>query len=172
MIKYQNGRIYYVEKLSIEDRVKQLNEILDRYEDELGLPKFVPNNPNHDKIKEYLNMSREVLEALSPISCAEIATMLVNYSIHVQRASNRENAVKGWAEKSMGYYIAPKVKNYRGSFDHQEMQAIREDDYSQKLLSIITKAQERIDRLSFVANGIKSLAEQLKLLQMAKLGKT
>lgn len=155
-----------------EEKMIQINEILDRYEEELGLPKFIPNNPNHDKIKDYLNMSREILESLSPIDCAEIGIMLVNYSIHIQRAYNRENAIKGWAEKSMSYYISPKVKNYRGSFDHQEMQAIREDDYSQKLLTIITKAEERMDRLNFLSNGIKALADQMKNLQVSKLGKT
>lgn len=157
---------------TVEEKMVQVNEVLDRYEEELGLPKFIPNNPNHDKVKDYLNMSREVLEALSPLSCAEISTMLTNYGIHIQRAYNRENAVKGWAETSMGYYISPKVKNYRGSFDHQEMQAIREDEYSQKLLSVITKAQQRMDRLNFVASGIKALADKLDTLRISKLGKT
>lgn len=157
---------------TIEEKMEQVNEVLDRYEEELGLPKFVPNNPIHNNVKEYLSMSREMLEALSPIACSEIGTMLTNYGIHIQRAYNRENAIKGWAETAMGYYIAPKVKQYRGSFDHQEMQAIREDEYSQKLLSIITKAQQRMDRLNFVSNGIKSMADRLDTLRLSKLGKT
>ncbi len=52
------------------------------------------------------------------------------------------------------------------------MQAIREDEYSQKLLSIVTKAQQRMDRLHFLATGIKALSDKLDTLRMSKLGKT
>lgn len=159
-------------KITLEDKIAAINKKLDEYESSLGLPAFQSSYNNAEEIKKYLSMSREQLEALSPGSCAEIGFILTNYAGYIQRAYNREEAILNWANRSIKYVAAPKTKQYTGSFDQKELQAIREDEYCRKLYTLINEVSGRLDRLKFISSNIKELASHLRNIQISKAGKS
>lgn len=156
----------------IDQKIEEINNKLDSFEEEHGLPSFKAMDAKKNNVKEYMTYSRDQLEALSPGQCSEIAVVLVNYALYIQRTYNRQMAIKNWAESSLNYQTAPRVKEYRGSFDQQKMQATRADDYSKKLLVIITEATQKLDRLEFISSTIKTLADKMRDLRQAKEGRT
>jgi hypothetical protein len=157
---------------TLQDKINFINKHLDKFEEDLGLPQFVSPHSNTEEIRKYLNMSREELEALSPGSCAEIAFIVSNYSVYLQRAYNRELAILNWAQKNLHYNAVSRCQNYKGSFTQQESLAAKDDDYCQQLLKLISQKTLKIDRLQFVANGVKGLSGELNRLQQSKAGKT
>jgi hypothetical protein len=60
---------------------------------------------------------------------------------------------------------------YKGSWDSQYYQAIREDGYALKLESIKTYAQQRADRLTYLASSVKNLSDLFVNLQRAKISR-
>ena len=61
---------------------------------------------------------------------------------------------------------------YKGSWDSQYYQAVREDGYACKLESIKTYAQQRADRLTYLASSVKNLSDLFVNLQRAKINRT
>lgn len=154
--------------VTLEEKVQRINELLDSYEEQLGLPKF---DKYGQDIKKYLDMSHSELQALTPMLCAEISVILTQYAFYIQRAINRETAILNWAKKNLTYSVAPKAKQYKGSFAQQEAQAVMDDEFCKKLITLISKAEQRTDRLQFLANNIKAISEQLNRLQQAKMAR-
>lgn len=154
--------------VTLEEKVQKINELLDSYEEQLGLPRF---DKYGQDVKKYLEMSKSEIEGLTPILCAEISVLLVQYAFYIQRAVNKEVAILNWAKKNLSYSAAPKAKQYKGSFSQQEAQAVMEDEYCKKLLTLINKTEQRVDRLQFLSNNIKAISEQLNRLQQAKMAR-
>lgn len=152
------------EKMAIADKW------LDDYESRIGLPAFSEAAVSK-KIGEYLSYTPEQFQTLSPMECAEISAVITQSSFHIQRCYNREVAHVTWANDVLRLGVAGKTANYRGSFLQQEHQAIKEDDYLSKISRIRTFAQQRVDRLSFLANTLHKFAEKLENLQVEKARK-
>lgn len=151
-------------------QMKILEEALDEYEQKIGLPAFV-ENAIEDDVRKYISMNRTQMEKLSVEDCAEIALLLGGFSFHLQRCLNREIARVGWADSRLKKLISGKENQYRGSWDSQFQQAIKGDDFAKDLLRLKNYAQQRVDRLTFLATSIKNMRDDFKNLQMAKVMK-
>jgi hypothetical protein len=152
---------------------EQLNEwdsVLDEYETKLGLPKYEEYSFDESELQEYLSMPRNVLEKFTPIMCAEVAFRLAQFSFYLQRSINRENARINWAEQTVKEIIANEINNYKGyGYLEKSLQAIANNSKANSLSKIQRYAQQRSDRLSYLASSIKNLSDILIAIQRNKI---
>lgn len=155
---------------SSKEEVKYWDDILDEYEQSIGLPQYKNDNLPEGELNQYLTMNRDSLEKLSPEDCAQISYRLAQFSFHIQRSINREIARYNWAEESVKETIADEINNYKGyGYLEKSGQAIKHNDRAQSLQNIKKFAKQRSDRLSYLANGIKNLSDILLSIQRNKV---
>jgi hypothetical protein len=111
------------------------------------------------------------MEKLTVDECAEAALLLGGFSFYLQRSYNREIARVNWASSNLKRMMSGRELQYKGSWDSQYYQAIREDGYALKLESIKTYAQQRADRLTYLASSVKNLSDLFVNLQRAKISR-
>jgi hypothetical protein len=111
------------------------------------------------------------MEKLTVDQCAEAALALGGFSFYLQRSYNREVARVNWAEGAIRSVISGRESQYRGSWDSQYYQAANEDGYTKKLLAIKKYAQQRADRLTYLASSTKNLSDLYINLQRAKINR-
>ncbi len=146
------------------------DKILDEYEKNIGIPQF--SKLNTTEVEQYMQMSRNELEKLTPEDCAQMAYMLIVYSVYVQKCYNREIARAKWAAATLNQVIANEVGTYNkySPYEERKHQAIRNNDHAENLNTILIHAQNRADRLLFISSGIKNTSDILLSLQKAKAG--
>ena len=150
------------------ERLAKLDSVLDEYESSLGLPSF-NDNFHDDTAKKYLQLTRNQIEKLTPDQCSEAALLLSSLAFHIQRSYNREIARINWADKILKSTIAGKEQSYRGSWDSQFNQAIKEDGYASKISDIKRYAQQRADRLTYLSSSIKGMSDIFLSVQRSKV---
>lgn len=149
------------------ERMKNLDNVLDEYEHSAGLSKYIENKFND--VEKYLEMSKVEMNALSLEECSQIAIILGSFALHIQRTYNREIARINWAENTIRKMISGKEKQYQGSWESQYYQAIKESPYASDLLKLKTYAQQRADRLTYLASSIKHISDLFINLQRVKM---
>jgi hypothetical protein len=155
---------------SSKDELKYWDDILDQYEQSLGLPVYKNELLPENELNEYLTMSRDSIEKLSPEDCAQISYRLAQFSFHVQRTINREIARYNWADETIKETIANEINNYKGyGYIEKSAQAIKHNDKAASLNNIKKFAKQRSDRLSYLANCTKNLSDILLSVQRNKV---
>ena len=157
-------------KNTASDQLKKLDSVLDEYEKSLGIPEFADEFHDDSAIK-YMSLSRSQIEKLTPSQCAEAALLLGSLSFHMQRAYNREVARVNWAKQTLKTTISGREQSYRGSWESQFNQAVGEDSYTRKIMQIQKYAQQRADRLTYLASSIKNISDIFLAVQRAKVMK-
>lgn len=153
-----------------KEELKYWDDILDEYEQSIGLPQYRDDNLGSEELNQYLSMNRDMIEKLTPEDCAQIAYRLGQYSFHLQRTVNRELARYNWAEETIKELISDEINNYKGyGYIEKASQAIKHNDRAQSLNNIKKYAKQRSDRLSYLANGIKNLSDILMSVQRTKV---
>ena len=153
-----------------KERLGQIDSVLDEYESNLGLASY--SGDFHDQsVKRYMGMPRQQMEKLTVEECAEAALLLGGLSFYLQRSYNREIARVNWASSSLKRMMSGKESQYQGSWDSQYYQAVKQDGYACKLDSIRVYAQQRADRLTYLASSVKNLSDLFVNLQRAKISK-
>ena len=153
-----------------KERLDQIDKVLDEYESNLGLGSYA-GDFHYQSVKQYINMPRQQMEKLTVDECAEAALLLGGFSFYLQRSYNREIARVNWASSNLKRMMSGRESQYKGSWDSQYYQAIREDGYALKLESIKTYAQQRADRLTYLASSVKNLSDLFVNLQRAKISR-
>jgi hypothetical protein len=168
MIKKQNGEISLS---TTKEQVEHWDKILDEYETSVGLGKYSDiHNFTEDELNQYFTMNRDVIEKLTPEDCAQISYRLAQYAFFMQRTLNREIARHNWAEETIKETIADEINNYKGyGFVEKSLQAIKHNEKAFALNKIKKYAQQRMDRLSYLANSIKNLSDILLSVQRTKV---
>jgi hypothetical protein len=154
-----------------QEEIQYWDKILDDYEKTLSLPEYGSGcSVPEAEINNYLSMSRNEIEKLNPEDCAQIAYRLSQFGFYLQRSLNREIARHNWAEESIKETIADEINNYKGyGFLEKSLQAIKHNDKASGLNKIKKYAQQRMDRLSYLANNIKNLSDILLSIQRTKV---
>lgn len=156
--------------LSTSDQVNYWDKILDEYETGLGLPVYAPTLLPENELNQYLSMNRDVLEKLGPEDCAQISYRLAQFSFHIQRTINRENARYNWADESIKETIADEINNYKGyGYIEKSAQAIKHNDKANALNKIKKYAKQRSDRLTYLSSSVKNLSDILLSIQKTKV---
>ena len=155
-----------------KEELSDWDNLLDEYENSLGLPKYNSVGMPENELENYLSMTRDQLEKLNPEDCAQISYRLGQFSFHVQRTINRELARYNWSEETIKELIADEINNYKGyGYIEKSYQAIKHNDRAIALNKIKKYAKQRSDRLSYLANGIKNLSDILLSIQKMKAAK-
>ena len=148
------------------DRIEQL---LDEYEKSINLPLYTKKD---NDVETYMNMSRPQMEKLSQEDCAQIAYVLSSYAFYLQRMHNREIARITWAKSMLKDALADSVDQYHvkfSTYDERKSKAIKHDEYANNINKIMTYAQTRADRLTFLSNGIRYIVEAMTNIQKSKI---
>lgn len=154
-------------KNTASDQLNKLDHVLDEYERSLGMSEF-SDEFHDDSAKKYMTLSRSQIEKLTPAECAEAALLLGSLSFHMQRAYNREVARVNWAKQTLRSTVAGREQSYRGSWESQFNQAVGEDGYTRKVMQIQKYAQQRADRLTYLASSIKNISDIFLAVQRTK----
>lgn len=153
-----------------QERLEHVESVLDEYEGSLGMSQYT--DEFHDpSVKNYMSMPRQQMEKLTVEECAEAALLLGGFSFYLQRSYNREVARVNWANSCIKNMLAGRESQYSGSWDSQYNQAIKEDGYASKLKKIQVYAQQRADRLTYLANSVKNISDLFVNLQRAKVNR-
>lgn len=154
-----------------KEELSYWDEVLDEYETSIGLGKYSEtHNFTEEELSTYLNMRRDSIEKLNPEDCAQISYRLAQYAFFLQRTLNREIARYNWAEESIKETIADEINNYKGyGFLEKSLQAIKHNDKATTLNKIKRYAQQRMDRLSYLANSVKNLSDIMLSIQRTKV---
>ena len=160
-----NGKEEYK---TAKDQLEKWDKILDEYERSVGLPAFSTNR-NSSAATEFLSMDRNQIEKLSPEDCAQAALILNELAFHVQRAYNREIARVKWSEDTSKEVVANEVGGYKGySYAERFQQAVKNNAHALSLNKIRKYAQQRADRLSFLASNMNTRADIFLATQRSK----
>lgn len=153
-----------------KEEISYWDSILDEYEKSIGLPRYRPEVVSESELNDYLTMSRDEIEKLTPDDCCQIAYRLGQFSFHTQRTINREHARFDWAEETIKSVIADEINNYKGyGYIEKSLQAIKHNSRAFSLDKIKRYAKQRIDRLSYIANSINNLSNILINIQKNKV---
>lgn len=154
--------------MTAKESLEARDKILDEYEKNIGLPVY-SNDVAEEEMQTYLNMDRKTIESLSGEDCGTIGIRLLQFSFHLQRTQNRELARVAWAKNEIKLSIANELNNYKGyGYEEKSSQAIKGNDHAAKLNQILVFAQQRAERLNFLATGLKNIADMLKSVQINK----
>ena len=154
-----------------KEQLEQWDKVLDEYESFIGLGRYNEAHGFTDgELNKYFTMSRDVIEKLTPEDCAQISYRLAQYAFFLQRTLNREIARHNWAEETIKETIADEINNYKGyGFLEKSLQAIKHNDKATNLNKIKKYAQQRMDRLSYLANSVKNLSDVILSVQRTKV---
>ena len=151
-----------------KELLEQRDELLDDYEAKISLP--VSKSPGTtEELETYLSMDKTHLEKLSIEDCGHIAYRLMQFAFYIQRSQNRELARVAWAENEVDHVIANSLNNFKGyGYKEKSIQAIKNNEHASKVNQIAIFAKQRAERLNFVSNGLKNLAEMIRSIQINK----
>jgi hypothetical protein len=155
---------------SAKEDMEKWDSILDEYEQSIGFPKYRSGGLPEEELQGYINMDRSAIEKLTAADCSEVSLRLTQFAFHVQRTINRESARYNWADDLIKDVIADELNNYKGyGYLEKSGQAIKHNEKASALNNIRRYAKQRIDRLSYLANCIKNLSENLQSVQINKV---
>jgi len=156
--------------MTAKEEVSYWDNILDEYENSIGLPKYGSSSMPEDELNNYLSMSRDEIEKLTPEDCGQIAYRLSQFSFHTQRTVNREQARYDWAEDTIKSIIADEINSYKGyGYIEKSTQAIKHNDKASALEKIRKYAKQRLNRLSYIATSINNMSNVLLNIQKLKV---
>ena len=155
--------------LTAKERLAKVDQLLDEYEKSVGLC-ALSSPGTEQELQEYLSMDRKSMEALQSINCAEIGYRLSQFSFHIQRTYNREKARVIWAKQQVTEVIAKSLGDYDKftKYDIKVALIMKENHYADSLQKIATYAEQRAQRLEFLATSIKNIADAMRNMQQAK----
>jgi hypothetical protein len=155
--------------VTAKDKLAKIDQVLDEYEKKAGLP-ACKSPGTEDELEKLLSMDRTSMEGLYAENCAEIGYRLAQYAFYVQRLFNREKTRVIWAKQQLAETIAKSLGDYDKFTKHEVKVSliIKENTYAESLQKILTYAEQRAQRLEFLATSIKNIADAMKNMQMAK----
>jgi hypothetical protein len=156
--------------MTAKDEVSYWDNILDEYENSIGLPRYQASVLSESELNQYLTMSRDEIEKLTPEDCGQIAYRLSQFSFHTQRTINREQARYDWAEDTIKSIIADEINSYKGyGYVEKSSQAIKHNDKASAIDKIKKYAKQRLNRLSYLATSINNMSNILLNVQKLKV---
>ena len=154
---------------TVKERMEIVDQALDDYEKKCGLPAIqIPCD--EEELQGYFNMSRDEIEKLSGEDCSQIAYRLSLVSFHLQRCINREEARISWAKSILDGVLAKESGNYDKYMKYDVRFALikESNSYAKSLGKIMSYAQQRVGRLTFLATSVRNLSEVMLANQRSK----
>ena len=131
-------------KTLLEER---LEEYLDKFNESLKLDN---NSSPIDSFNKYTKITKEEIEKYNSDECHEIATILMQYSIYLQRALNREMA-RAYAVSSEIYKMCASHWNDYDKWTAKDIRVhmiANELPHVKKMVNLETQIKVRIEEIS------------------------
>lgn len=147
-------------QMTIEDKMTHINKVLDEYESSVGLPAHICPGEEAE-VSGYINKSRDALEKLQTRDCVDIATRIMSFVFYWQRCVNREKARVTWCNGALNFAVAKHYGDFSSYMKHEVRVAAlaQSDEYVCKLFQVITKANQRIDRMDGLMHHARIIAD-------------
>jgi len=153
---------------SLEDKIKKVEGFLQKYAEERCI--FENKKLNVEEIHGYMQMDRQELRALSADDCGEIAYLLGQLALEIQREVNKQTAIEQWLEAQINKTVADLVTNYKiFSYEGQKHAAIKDNEYARKCQDTKMNAIVRIKQLNYMSQEIKNLSGILMDIRQTKM---
>ena len=138
---------------------EQLDKILDEYNSNNKVGAAFSNG----EVSEYLNMTRDQIEAMSREDRCTASIQLSQYAVYLQRLVNREKARLSWAIAVTNKLVSSHWEEHDKflSYEIKVAKISREYDIVEKAVKIRNNAQIRIDELDSVAGLIRHLSDMM-----------
>lgn len=155
--------------LSSRESATKTDETLDKFEKHCGLGEFKLHQMVENEAQRLLNLGPEELKRLSATECSEGAFILESFSIHLQRAINREKARATWSDARITRLISSFVHEMPAyTPSERRNMAIRSNDAAKETEAIRVSAQVKCERLEYLPARVSSLAKYLDNISHAK----
>lgn len=160
------------ELLRAQQQVEKLDSVLDEYEQANGIER----GPYNEEVKEYLNLTRPQMLAMTGEECSIARFILEQYSFYIQKLLNKEISRASWCESNIDIIFAREANSYKimGSFQSKEEikgLVINGNSYCKKLNDLRVAAQNRINRLHGLPEKISYMSSALRSLENSKNGR-
>lgn len=157
--------------LKQKDKLNKREEILDKYESNIGLPANVPPGPK-EELEEFLSMSRDEVEGMTLEKAYSVSYRLSQFSFYIQRSINREKSIIIWAESELSSIVAKELDQYDQymKYDAKVSLICSQNNAALELKRIITYAKQRCLRLESVSDGLKNMSYVISLIFKFKTG--
>jgi hypothetical protein len=156
------------ETKTFQERLKEYEEILNKYTEGFGLQFILYNK----EVEPVLGLVYDQIQNLDSDGCDSYAYLLNQYSLVLTKEINRNKARLNWAQKQLDLLVASQAKKYVGadekaSFIKYELlcnRVILNDSSAQVLNSIILHAGGRVQELENIHIKIDLMAKTLSNL--------
>lgn len=155
--------------MTIKEKLNKRREILDAYEQSIGLPDHTPPGEENE-LQTYLSMDRKQIEALDAESAVSVSYRLSQFSFYFQRTINRERANLAWAKGEFKKVVAPHLQQYTQYTANKEELVCRENEVARELKNIMNFAEQRIIRIEELSSALKSLSFVIGNMVKVRLG--
>ena len=157
--------------MSIDSKLEKVNAVLDEYDEKIGLSAIRKD----EDVEKILSLNYKALSTLSDEECGEMAFILFQYAVFLQKENNRHNAVIEWAKHYIDIDIGARVDQHSGpnrfsSFEEKKLKIIADptNEYVSKLNRIMMQAKVYCKETDFIANRVSQLGSCLLELQQTK----
>lgn len=151
----------------VEQRKNEIEEILRAFSTRVSLRDMVVNND----VSVYLNKTKEEMEKMSQVECAEVATLLNEAATFTQLQLNNEQGRCRWAEETITRLIASRISQYGDKytpFDYRRAMAIQDNEATVSLEKIRINSQLCVDSMAYVPTQMRHVATSYAELSNAK----
>jgi hypothetical protein len=141
----------------LEKKIEEIEAKLQEYTASKGVAKN--NKLQYKDIEEYIQMDRKELRSLSEEDCGEIAYLLGQTSLEVQREINEKMAISKWLDAQITRTVADLTCNYKNySYEGNRNAAIKDNDFARKANDLKTRIDVRVMSLQYIAQEVKNLS--------------
>lgn len=161
------------EQKTFNDRLKEYEEILDKYTSGVGLNYVLYNQ----EVERVLLLTYDQIQKLDSKGCDEYAYLLAQYSLIITKEINRNRARLMWAQKQLDLLVASQASRYTGGqagnekFIKYELlvnKVILADSSAQVLNKIILHATGRVTELDNISTKIDLMSRTLSNLSRSQ----
>lgn len=154
-------------ELTVNERLKQSEEVLNKYSTSMGLDAIKYNGD----AELVLQLSSTDLKALTSEEALCYGYVLSNYGAFLSKELGRQNAILSWANYNLGVVIGKVYSNYGNDYvkyDVRKVLICADNEYAQSLSKIVLQATLRIEHLKGVDFQVSKMADFLKEIAKTK----
>lgn len=145
--------------------VEKLLEMIRIYEESLGMKSKAISNP----VDDYLNMPLDKMKRLSQDECREIALVLSQYSIFIQRTYNEQMNIANTAKNHLNRMIVDDMQQVRAvTTDERRCLVIKNNEAARKTEQVMNEALFKANQINGIANLVLTVAKAYENLSFVR----
>lgn len=166
MSQQNNGENVFSEEATTEQKWKNLEKILNDYQDKLSL-----NIKKNESAEILLNVDENVLKNMTAEECGIKAIVLLQFSTFIQKEINRHNAKNRWADSNLNFMVGKYGQSYGDKFtkfEERKAMMIADNSFAKALNDMIKLSSVICEDLSYISKKIENMSNLLAELQRTK----